>query len=56
MNGSAFLAYVQQVLAPTLRPGDLVIMDNLPAHKRTGIRAAIEAAGARLRYLPPLLT
>ena len=53
MNGSAFLAYVQQVLAPTLRPGDLVIMDNLPAHKRTGIRAAIEAAGARLRYLPP---
>jgi len=53
MNGSAFLAYVQQVLAPTPRPGDLVIMDNLPAHKRTGIRAAIEAAGARLRYLPP---
>jgi transposase len=52
MNGSAFLAYVEQVLAPTLRPGDLVIMDNLPAHKRTGVRAAIEAAGARLRYLP----
>lgn len=53
MNGSAFLAYVEQVLAPTLRPGDLVIMDNLPAHKRAGVRTAIEAAGARLRYLPP---
>ena len=53
MNGAAFLAYVEQVLALTLRPGDLVIMDNLPAHRRTGVRAAIEAAGARLRYLPP---
>jgi transposase len=53
MNGTAFLAYVEQVLAPTLRSGDLVIMDNLPAHRRTGVRAAIEAAGARLRYLPP---
>ena len=53
MNGSAFLAYVKQVLAPTLRPGDLVIMDNLPAHKRAGVRAVIESAGARLRYLPP---
>jgi hypothetical protein len=52
-NGAAFLAYVEQVLAPTLRPGDLVIMDNLPTHRRTGVRAAIEAAGARLRYLPP---
>src|SRR5689334_25444139 len=53
MNGSASLAYVEQVLAPTLRPGDLVIMDNLPAHKRAGVRAAIEAAGASLLYLPP---
>ena len=53
MNGAAFLAYVEQVLAPTLRPGDLVIMDHLPAHRRTGVRAVIEAAGARLRYLPP---
>ena len=53
MNGVAFLAYVEQVLAPTLRPDDLVIMDNLPAHKRRGVRAAIEAAGAKLRFLPP---
>ncbi|WP_241771255.1 IS630 family transposase [Acidisphaera rubrifaciens] len=53
MNGAAFLAYVEQVLAPTLRPGDVVVMDNLPAHKRTGVRDAIEAAGARLRFLPP---
>jgi transposase len=53
MNGNAFLAYVEQVLAPTLRPGDIVIMDNLPAHKRTGVRDAIEATGATLRFLPP---
>ena len=53
MNGDAFLAYVEQVLAPTLRPGDTVIMDNLPAHKRCGVRVLIEAAGATLRYLPP---
>ena len=53
MNGDAFLAYVEQVLAPTLRPGDVVIMDNLPAHKRSGVPVAIEAAGATLRYLPP---
>jgi transposase len=53
MNGPAFLAYVEQVLAPTLRPGDIVIMDNLPAHKPTAIREAIEAAGAELRFLPP---
>ena len=42
MNGTAFLAYVEQVLAPTLSPGDVVIMDNLPAHKASGIREAIE--------------
>ena len=53
MNGTAFVAWVEQQLAPTLRPGDIVIMDNLPAHKPTGVRAAIEAAGAELRYLPP---
>lgn len=53
MNGPAFLAYVEQVLAPTLAPGESVVMDNLPAHKVTGVRAAIEAAGARLRLLPP---
>ena len=53
MNGTVFLAYVEQVLVPTLSRGDIVIMDNLPAHKATGIRDAIEAAGAELRFLPP---
>ena len=53
MHGAAFLAYVQQALAPELTPGDVVVMDNLPAHKVAGVRAAIEAAGARLLYLPP---
>jgi transposase len=52
MTGAAFLAYFRQLLAPTLRPGDIVVMDNLPAHKITGIRQEIEAAGARLLYLP----
>jgi transposase len=53
MDGPAFLAYVQQVLVPQLRPGDTVIMDNLPAHKNASVRQAIEAAGATLLYLPP---
>lgn len=53
MNGVAFQAYVQQVLIPTLGPGGIVIMDNLPAHKAEGVRHAIEAAGCRLLYLPP---
>jgi transposase len=53
MNGETFLAYVEQVLAPTLKPGDIVVMDNLAAHKVAGIREAIEATGATLRYLPP---
>ena len=53
MNGPAFLAYVEQVLAPTLKPDDIVVMDNLPAHKPAGVRRAIEAAGATLLYLPP---
>jgi transposase len=53
MDGPAFLAYVEQVLAPTLAAGETVVMDNLPAHKVTGVRAAIEATGARLRLLPP---
>ncbi len=53
MNGAAFPAYVDQVLVPTLHRGDTVIMDNLPAHKGAGVRQAIEAAGAVLRYLPP---
>ena len=48
-----FRAYVEQVLRPTLHPGDLVIMDNLRAHKAAGIREAIEQAGAQLLYLPP---
>jgi transposase len=52
MTGTAFRAYVQQVLAPVLHPGDAVILDNLPAHKVTGGREAIEAVGARLIYLP----
>jgi transposase len=53
MTGAAFLAYVEQVLAPTLRPGDIVVLDNLPAHKPIAIREAIEAAGAIIRFLPP---
>jgi transposase len=53
MNGEAFLAYVQQCLAPTLKPGDIVVMDNVPFHKVGGVQKAIEAAGASLRYLPP---
>ncbi len=53
MHGAAFLAYVHQVLGPELKPGDIVVMDNLPAHKVSGVREAIEAAGARLLYLPP---
>ena len=53
INALAFQAYVDQVLVPTLAPGDVVIMDNLSSHKGAGIRAAIEAAGARLLYLPP---
>ena len=53
MTGAAFLAYVRQALVPTLAPGDVVIMDNLPAHKVAGARQAIEAAGASLLDLPP---
>lgn len=53
MNGAAFRAYVEQVLAPTLARGDVVVMDNLPAHKPASIRDTIEAAGASLLYLPP---
>ena len=53
MNGTIFRTYVEQVLAPTLSPGDLVIMDNLTAHKVAGVRAAIEARGAALLSLPP---
>src|SRR5271155_177748 len=53
MNSEAFLAYVEQALVPELRPGDIVIMDKMPAHKGHGVRQAIEAASASLRYLPP---
>ncbi len=53
MNRVAFQAYIEQVLVPTLRRGDTVIMDNLPAHKGTEMRRTIEAVGARLHYLPP---
>jgi transposase len=53
MDGEFFLAYVEQILVPELRPGDIVIMDNLPAHKVSGVRTAIEAAQASLLYLPP---
>src|SRR3984893_2640933 len=52
MNGNAFLAYVEQILAPTLRPGDIVVLDNLSAHKVPGVRQAVEATGAMLLYLP----
>jgi len=53
INGESFLAYVRQVLVPALSPGDIVVMDNLGAHKVAGVREAIEATGAKLLYLPP---
>ncbi len=53
IDGLWFRAYVEQVLVPELKPGDIVVMDNLGSHKSPSIRAAIEAAGASLRYLPP---
>jgi transposase len=53
MTKAMFLAYVEQVLGPTLQPGDVVIMDNLPAHKGAAVQAAIEATGAMLLRLPP---
>jgi len=53
MDGDAFRAYAAECLGPVLRPGDIVVMDNLPSHKVAGIREAIEATGARLMYLPP---
>ena len=53
MTGQAFLAYVEQVLIPTLKPDDIVALDNLPAHKIAAVRAAIEAKGAQLFLLPP---
>jgi transposase len=53
MDGRTFLAYVRQQLAPTLQPGDIVVMDNLASHKVSGVREALEAVGARVAYLPP---
>jgi transposase len=53
VNGDVFVAYVEQVLVPTLRPGDVVVMDNLSSHKRARVRQAIEGAGCQLLYLPP---
>ena len=53
INRNAFQAYVDQVLVPALSPGDVVVMDNLGSHKGPAVRRAIEAAGARLLYLPP---
>ena len=53
INGESFLAYVEQVLVPTLKPGDIVIIDNLGSHKGKAVRRAIRATGARLFFLPP---
>ena len=53
VDGPAFLAWVERMLAPTLRPGDVVVADNLGSHKVAGVREAVEAAGATLRCLPP---
>jgi len=53
INQRAFEAYVDQILVPGLKPGDIVIMDNLSSHKSPAVRTAIEAAGAELRFLPP---
>jgi transposase len=53
IDSPSFLAYVEQVLVPTLQPGDVVVLDNLAVHKQPEVRAAIEGAGATLRFLPP---
>jgi len=53
VNGDLFVAYVEQQLVPSLRAGDIVVMDNLSSHKRARVRQAIEGAGCELRYLPP---
>jgi len=53
INGQSFQAYVEQILVPTLKPGDVVIMDNLGSHKSKAVRKAIRAVGARLLFLPP---
>ena len=53
INGESFLAYIEQVLVPTLRPGDIVVFDNLGSHKGKAVRRSIRAAGAKLFFLPP---
>lgn len=53
VNAESFLAWIVQFLVPTLKPGDIVVMDNLSSHKNPAVRAAIRAAGAKLFYLPP---
>jgi transposase len=53
INGQSFLAYVEQILVPTLKPNDIVVIDNLGSHKGHAVRKAIHSAGARLRFLPP---
>jgi transposase len=53
IDTASFCAYVEQVLVPTLRPGDVVILDNLAVHKQPAVQTAIEHAGARIRFLPP---
>ena len=53
INGESFTAYVEQFLVPTLKPGDVVIMDNLSSHKLPAIRQAIRSVGAKLLFLPP---
>jgi transposase len=53
IDGQSFRAYVEQILVPTLRPGDVVVLDNLAVHKQPEVRDAIEHAGAQLRFLPP---
>lgn len=53
MHGAAFLAYVEQMLVPSLKPGDIVVMDNLACHRSAAVRDAIQGAGAELRFLPP---
>ena len=53
INAAAFEVYVEKILVPELRPGDIVVMDNLASHKRPNIRAMIKAAGATVRFLPP---
>jgi transposase len=53
INGGAFLAYVEQFLVPTLKPGDIVVLDNLGSHKGKAVRQAIRRAGAKLLFLPP---